>query len=91
MVYKDTNFIIGTYIHRYRYTQMHAHRDTYMPMHTHTYTHTQIQIPFLHFALFGSFGIHAKDTNFIFRTPPTYTDTDTHTHTHTHTHMYRHT
>ena len=30
--------------------------------HTHTYTdtHRRIQIPFSHFALFGSFGIHAK-------------------------------
>ena len=49
--------------------------------------HTQIQIPFSHFAPFGSFGIHAKDTNFIFGTPQTYIDTDTHTCTH----MYRYT
>ena len=32
-----------------------------------------------HFALFGSFGIHVKDTNFTFGTP------------HTHTYMYRYT
>ena len=51
--------------------------------------HTQIQIPFLHFTLFESFGIHAKDTNFIFGIPQTYTCTDTQTCTHMDTHMYR--
>ena len=34
--------------------------------------HTQVQIPFLHFTLFGSFGMHAKDTNFTFGTPHTH-------------------
>ena len=58
---------------------------TYMPKililhlayHTHTYTdtHRHIQIPFSHFALFGSFGIHAKYT---WHTQ-TYTCTDTQT------------
>ena len=54
-------------------------------------THTQIQIPFSHFAAFGSFGIHAKDRNFIFGTPQTYRDTDTYTCTHIDTYMYKHT
>ena len=61
-----------------------------MAHHTHTDTctqkHTQIQVPFLHFTLFG---IHAKDTNFIFGIPQTYTCTDTQTCTHINTHMYR--
>ena len=51
-----------------------------------------------HFTFFGSFGIFAKDSNFIIGTPQTYTDTDTHTCTHahvqahpdTHTYRYRH-
>ena len=55
----------------------------------HIDTYRQIQIPFLHFTLFGSFGIHAKDTNFIFGIPQTYTCTDTQTCTHMDTHMYR--
>ena len=73
---------------------------TYMPKililhlayhtHTHTYTdkHRHIQIPFSHFALFGSFGIHAK---YIWHT------TDLHMHrysdicTETLTHRYRYT
>ena len=42
-----------------------------------------------HFALFSSFGIHAKDTNFIFGILQTYTCTDTQTCTHIDTHMYR--
>ena len=50
---------------------------------------------FLHFTLFGSFGIHAKDTDFIFGIPQTYTWTDTQTWTHTCTekltHSYRYT
>ena len=62
-----------------------------MAHHTHTEICTQrhIQIPFLHFTLFASFGIHAKDTNFIFGIPQTYTCTDTQTYTHIDTHMYR--
>ena len=64
-----------------------------MAHHTHTDTctqrYTQIQVSFVHFTLFGSFGIHAKDTNFIFGIPQTYTCTDTQTCTHMDTHMYR--
>ena len=41
-----------------------THRNT----DTHRHMHTQIQIAFLHFTRFGSFGIHTKDTNFIFYT-----------------------
>ena len=55
------------------------HTQTKINVHRHM--HTQIQIPFLHFTLFGSFGIHAKDTNFTFGTP----------HTHTNTHRLMHT
>ena len=40
------------------------HRNTYIYRHMYT----QIQIAYLHFALFGSYGIHAKNTNFIFGT-----------------------
>ena len=61
------------------HTQTPAHRET----------QRQIQIPFLHFTLFGSFGIHAKDTNFIFGIPQTYTCTDTQTRIHIDTHMYK--
>ena len=38
-----------------------------------------------HFALFGSFGIHTKDTNFIFGTPHTQKYRYTHRHVHTQT------
>ena len=38
-----------------------------------------------HFALFGSFGIHAKDTNFTFGTPWTHTHIQIHTDTCTYT------
>ena len=51
----------------------------------HRHMHTQIQIPFLHFTPFGSFGIHAKDANFTFGTPHRHTDT----HRHMHTYRYR--
>ena len=68
-----------THTEKYRYRQTHAHTDT----------HRQIQISFLHFTLFGTFGIHAKDTNSIFGIPQTYTYTDTQTCTHIDTHMYR--
>ena len=61
------------------HTQTHAHRDT----------QRQIQIPFLQFTLFASFGIHAKDINFIFGIPQTYPCTDTQTCTHIDMHMYR--
>ena len=54
------------------HTQTHAHRDT----------HRQIQIPFLHFTLFGSFGIHAKDTDYIFGIQQTSTCIDIQTCTH---------
>ena len=55
----------------------------------HTQTHTdRYRHHYLHFTLFGSFGIHAKDTNFIFGTPQTYTCTDTQTCTHIDTNMY---
>ena len=67
-------------------TYTHRNIDTHRHMHTQTHTDTI-------FTLFGSFSIHAKDTNFIFGIPQTYTWTDTqtytHTHTHTHTHTYR--
>ena len=56
---------------KYRYTQTHAQ------------IYRQIQIQFLHFALFGSFGINAKDTYFIFGTPHTHTNADTQMHTQT--------
>ena len=42
-----------------------------------------------HFALFVSFGIHVKDTNFTFGTPHTHTYTDTHRHMHTYRQRYR--
>ena len=61
----------------------HTHRNIDITQ-THAYRHTEI--PFLHFTLFGSFSIHAEDTNFIFGIPQTYTCTDTKTYTHTHTH-----
>ena len=38
-----------------------------------------------HFALFGSFGICTKDTNFINGTPHTHRNTDTYRHIHTQT------
>ena len=60
-----------------------------MTHHTQKYRYTQIQIPFLHFALFASFGIHAKDTNFIFGTPHTHRNRYTQTHAHTDTPIYR--
>ena len=41
-----------------------------------------------HFALFGSFGIHVKDTNFTFGTPHTHIYTDTHRHMQTYRHRY---
>ena len=53
--------ILILYLAHYTHMEIDTHR------HMHTHRHTQIQIPFLHFILFGSFGIHAKDTNFIFR------------------------
>ena len=64
---------------------MHIQKHTCPDIHRHT----QIPIPVSHFALFGSFGIYAKATDFIFGTPQTYTDTDTCTHIDKH--MYRHT
>ena len=45
--------------------------------HRHTETDTDTN-----FTCFGSFGIHAIDTNFIFGIPQTYTCTDTQTCTH---------
>ena len=72
---KDTKFINGT---------THTHTQKYR-YYTDTCIHRHIQIPFLHFTLFGSFSIHAEDTNFIFGIPQTYTCTDTKTYTHTHT------
>ena len=46
--------------------------DTHRNMHTDTYR--QIHISFLHFTLFGSFGIHAKDTKFLNGTHHTHTE-----------------
>ena len=67
-------------MHKY----MYAHSSIYMSK------HTQIQIDTsFTFCIFGSFGIHATDTNVIFGTP--HRDTDTHSLTHIDTHMYRHT
>ena len=57
------------------YLAHHIHME--IDPHRHMHRHTQIQIPSLHFAFFGSSGIHAKDTNFIFGTPQTYMCTDT--------------
>ena len=65
-----------THTEKYRCTQTHAHTDRYR---YHFYI-----LPY-----FGSFGIHAKDTNFIFGIPQTYTCTDTQTCTHIDTHIYR--
>ena len=67
----------------------HTQRNIDAHRHMHTQIHTDIHIPFLHFTLFGSFGIHAKDTKFIFSIPQTYTCTDTQTCTHMDTDMYR--
>ena len=67
-----------THTQKYRNTQIHAHTDRY-------------RYYFLHFTPFGSFGIHAKDTNFIFGIPQTYTCIDNrHAHTYTErlTHRY---
>ena len=50
---------------KYKCTQTHAHTDT---------------DTILHFTLFGSFGLHAKDTNFTFGTPHTHRYTQTHAH-----------
>ena len=61
------------------------HTHTHRNIDTHRHIHTQTS--FLHFTLFGSFGIHAKDTNFIFGIPQTYTCTDTQTCTHIDTHV----
>ena len=56
--------------------------------------YTQIQIAYLHFALFGSYGINAKNTNFIFGTSPThgnrYTQAHAHAQTHTDTETFLH-
>ena len=66
------------------YLAHHSHMeiDTHRHMHTHTHTHIDTDT-ILHFALFGSFGIHVKDTNFLFGTPQTYMCTDTQTYAHT--------
>ena len=47
---------------------------------------------FSHLALFGSFGMHAKDTDYIFGTPYTqiHTRTNTDTHLHVCTQKYTH-
>ena len=60
--------------------------DTHRHMHTQTHT-DRYRYQFVHFTLFGLFGIHAKDTNFIFGIPQTYTSTQTCSHMDTH--MYR--
>ena len=55
---------------------------------THIYRHmyTQIQIAYLHFALFGSYGINAKNTNFIFGTSHTHGNRYTQAHAHAQMH-----
>ena len=48
--------------------------------------HKKIQVPFLYFSHFGSFGINAKDTDFIFGISHTHTEIDKHKHMHIHRH-----
>ena len=58
---------------KYRYTQTHAHTDTNT---------------IFAFCTFGSFGIHVKDTNFIFGIPHTHGNRYTQTRAHTHRYRY---
>ena len=62
------------------HTHTHTHTEIQIHRHMHIVTHRQIQISFLHFTLFGSFGIHAYHRH---------THAQTLRHAHTHTHMYR--
>ena len=64
---------------------MAHHTQTEIQIHTDTCIHTEIQIPFSYFVIFGLFGMHAKDTNFIFGTH-THTQIQKHIETCTHTH-----
>ena len=64
---KDTNFTFGTpYTHMYTDT----HRDAHIQ--------TQMQIPFSHFVLFGSFGIHTTDLHMHRHSDRVSTETLTH-------------
>ena len=90
-ILKVTNFFKNHILHFLSHlTYMPKILILHLAYHTHTYTdtHRHIQIPFSHFALFGSFGIHAK---YIWHT------TDLHMHrysdicTETLTHRYRYT
>ena len=61
----------------------HTQRERNIDTHRHMHTHIQTQIPFVHFTLFGSFGIHIKDTNFIFGIPHRIAHAQTLRHVHT--------
>ena len=79
---KLTAFIFGTVMHLYwGYTQGRNYEFIYNILKVMNF------LKILHFALFGSFGKHAKDTKFINGTPHTqkYRYTQAHAHTETDT------
>ena len=65
----------------------HTERNIDTHRHMHTKTHTDRYIYHFTFYTFGSFGIHAKDTVYIWHT----TDLHMHRHSDMHTHGHTHT